>query len=178
MGNLFLNLAVARAMRRSTHHTLTTIEATVEIDAPLETVFSFVADHANVLDYMDNVVSFESVSDRKHGVGSKFRWTTLIKGIPIGSEFIITEFEPPHTIAARSISGPNSTSRWKFACGTGNTVATFVASYAVPRFAVLRHLTDLLRLEGEIETNIASSLRNLKHLMERESDRSSKAPTS
>ncbi len=65
---------------------------TRSIRAPLEKVFSTVADIRQFSKALPHVVSFEFLSDMEIGVGTRFRETRLMKGKESVTELEVTEY--------------------------------------------------------------------------------------
>ncbi|MFL6088848.1 MAG: SRPBCC family protein [Aeromicrobium sp.] len=101
---------------------MATIGAEHRTDAPLEKVFAYVADSANVPQWFYGIQDFEPLTELTRGLGSKYA-ITLNVGRPITAKFACTEFIENELIAVETFDGPRASSRWTFRReGTGTHV--------------------------------------------------------
>ena len=82
-------------------------------DAPLEKVFDYVADSANVPQWFYGVQSFEPLTELTRGLGSKYA-ISLNVGTTMTARFECIEFVENELIAVRTFDGPQASSRWTF----------------------------------------------------------------
>lgn len=68
------------------------------IDAPPDRVFAAVADIPNLTDVNPSVVKIEVLSEKRSGLGTRFRETRLMNGKEAVTELEITEFVPDERI--------------------------------------------------------------------------------
>ena len=92
---------------------MATIGAEHVTDAPLDEVFAYVADSANVPEWFYGVQHFEPLTELTRGLGSKYA-ITLNVGRPITARFECTEFVENELIAVETFDGPSASSRWTF----------------------------------------------------------------
>lgn len=137
------------------------IARSIRIPAPPEQVFSYVANYQNTLEFMAHLTRFQPLNNRPYGLGSRFTWEATVKGVPLRSEFEVIEYEPPYTMAARTIDGPESSCRWYFEPVPEGTLATLETSYRVPNLPIIRMVGSML-IEREITGTMEQSLRNLR----------------
>jgi uncharacterized membrane protein len=141
----------------------------IEIAAPLEQVFDYVADSSNALNWMHNFTRFEPIGQRTSGLGARALAEGRILGSPFRTELEITEFIKNRRLTSRSNGGVRSISHWLFEPTLSGTEVCFVAAYHFPGVLLvagpLRHL-----VERELELNTERSLRNLKRIMENRRD--------
>jgi uncharacterized protein YndB with AHSA1/START domain len=91
-------------------------------DVPLERVFDYLADSANVQEWFYGVQKFEPLTDLTRGLGSKYA-ITLNVGRPITAKFECTEFVDNQLIAVETFDGPTASSRWTFEpAGSGTRI--------------------------------------------------------
>ena len=62
------------------------------IDAPIDKVFRTVADIRQFFQAIPHIVKIEFLTDKKTGVGTRFRETRLMKGKEVATELEITEY--------------------------------------------------------------------------------------
>jgi uncharacterized protein YndB with AHSA1/START domain len=139
------------------------VEKTITIDAPVEKVFAYVDDPANLVEVWTSLVEVKDV-ERLPGGGSKFGWVYKMAGVRFDGVAEAVEYVPNRHIVSKSEGGVSSTITWEFEPEGSGTKVTNVADYTV-NLPVLRKLADsfLVKLnehEGEV------LLANLKARME------------
>jgi uncharacterized protein YndB with AHSA1/START domain len=139
------------------------VEKTITIDAPVEKVFAYVDDPANLVEVWPSLVEVKDV-ERLPGGGSKFGWVYQMAGVRFDGVAEAVEYVPNRHIVSKSEGGVSSTITWEFEPEGSGTKVTNVADYTV-NLPVLRKLADsfLVKLnehEGEV------LLANLKARME------------
>ena len=143
----------------------------VDIAAPVEEVFEFVADYRNALDYMDHLHTFRPVTRHSHGLGAEVWAGGRLHGIPISTRLRVTAFEKNRRLVSVSSHGLRSTSTWSFEPNNGGTRVTFVAEYALPKVPLAGRLLSG-RLDDAVRVGTRRTLENLKRVLEqRRNDR-------
>ena len=100
-----------------------TIEESVEISRPPQTVYEFVADYRNAQRILAGFESFEALDTPTASLGARIRATARIFGVRLDTVFEVVELEPGRIIRTRSIEGPPGESTWRFEqSGAGSTV--------------------------------------------------------
>lgn len=138
----------------------------VDIAAPVEEVFEFVADYRNALDYMAHFQSFRPVTRHTYGLGAEVLAAGRLHGVPIATRLRVVEFEKNRRLVSVSNHGLRSTSAWSFEPYGGGTRVTFVADYALPRVPLAGKLLGGL-LDEEIRAGTRRTLEKLKLVLER-----------
>ena len=133
----------------------------IRISAPLEEVFGYVSDFRNVLSFVPYLTAFKPESDRPYGLGSRFAWEANVRGFPLTANFEVTEFDRPFQMAARTLSGPDSTCRWTFEPCSEGTLATLETTIVLPKLPLVK-LVGRLFFEREIAASMEASLRSLR----------------
>ena len=138
----------------------------IDINAPVEKVFNYVADAHNALTYMPNFSRFQPVGQPESGLGAKVEAAGEMMGIHFNTVLEIIEFEDNRKLVSRSTQGIKSLSRWQFKpLPNGGTEVTFVSDYSLPG-SMLGRLFDKLIMEKEVEKNTVQTLVNLKKVLE------------
>jgi uncharacterized protein YndB with AHSA1/START domain len=139
------------------------ITKSITIDAPVEEVFNYVEDPANIPEYWPSVVQLKDVEQLPNG---GFRMTGVYKmaGVRFDIESMCTEFIPNQRTVYKSEGGVSSTSTWIYEPHDGGTRATIENEYTV-HLPVLRKLAEsfLIRIN---ENEAQAVLANVKARME------------
>ena len=75
------------------------------IDAPVEAVFEAVADIANFSQAVPHIARVEFLTERRVGVGTRFRETRLMRGREATTELEVTEYERNERVRLVSDAG-------------------------------------------------------------------------
>lgn len=138
----------------------------IDIDAPIDVVFNYVANPRNGLSFMVNFTKFEPLGEQERGLGAKVEASGVLKGISYNTVLEITEFEENSKIVSRSTVGVKSVTIWSFkARPEGGTEVTFTSDYTVPG-SKLGLLVDKMLLKKDIEASTVQTLVNLKKVIE------------
>jgi uncharacterized protein YndB with AHSA1/START domain len=73
----------------------TTLEITITVDVPPETVFAAATDLDHFGEWMLNFVSVEKLTDGEFGVGTEFREIRRMFGKEAAEHFEVARYEPP-----------------------------------------------------------------------------------
>lgn len=144
---------------------LAKIAMQVDIAAPVDLVFDFVADYRNALYYMHQFQSFEPVTAQTFGLGARVKASGRLRGIPVSTELEVVVFEKDRRLVSVSQRGLRSVSKWSFEPQGSATRVTFSAEFAVPRLPLAGAVVEKL-LEEEIRTGARRTLENLKRILE------------
>ena len=140
-------------------------EASIHIARPPDEVFAFVADAANNPAWRKNVVRTDWLDDAPMRVGRRGRQTARLLGREWTVDAAVVEWDPPRSVAWRTIQGPVSVRSWvrvePDAAGSlvsggadgGFTgpIGRFLTRLAVPRM-VRQAEVDLQTLRGLLES--------------------------
>jgi uncharacterized protein YndB with AHSA1/START domain len=136
---------------------------TITIDAPIEKVFRYVEEPANVPEYWPSVIEVKDVESLPGG-GFKYRWVYKMAGVRLEGGTETSEFVANERTVSENTGGVSGTVTWTYRSEAGMTHVTFEAEYAV-HIPVLRKLAEtfLVKLnENEAEAILA----NVKAKME------------
>lgn len=139
-----------------------TYEKRFHVDAPVAKVFDFLSDPRNWGELRPDGVQFKDVRLTKEGVGTHYRWTARIAGVPVDGFNVFTEFVPDRRITDRSSSSLEGTWTYSFVpedSGTRLTVANRVGSfwrlplleYVLDRVTARTHEPRFLQLKAVLE---------------------------
>ncbi len=142
------------------------ITKSIEILAPVEKVFDFVANPHNTVKYSPQFQKFEPVGPKERGLGARVEASGIIMGMSINTTLEIVEFVENRKFVSRSINGVKSVSIWEFKpLQNGATEVTFTSDYKLPG-SKLGWLLDKMVIEKDVEKTTVESLVNLKKLLE------------
>ena len=139
-----------------------TINNSINISAPVETVFAYVTNPTNLPEWFVGLTEVTDVSGS--GVGQRNRWTYSMIGIPFHGESTITEQVPNQRSVSKQEGGMTSIIAFTFEPHEGGTKLDFEVDYTIP-VPVLGKLAEKVvfkRNQRETEMGLA----NLKERLE------------
>lgn len=139
------------------------IRKSIVIDAPVEEVFDYVEEPANMPEYWPSVVEIKDVEQLPDG---GFRMTSVYKmaGVRFDMESECTEFIPNQRTVHKSQEGVSGTATWIYQSHDGGTKVTIENEYTV-QLPVLRRLAESFLIKIN-ETEAEAVLANVKAKME------------
>ena len=142
------------------------VNDSIEIAAPQRLVWDYLADPSNYLHFMSGVTRWEPASDRRSGLGARYRMLLRVGAAEVGGLIEFVEWRPETDLAWTSVTGVDQRGRWRvrtagrdrtrvelrFSYGVaGSGVAGLVAE-RVAAIPISRHLRrSLLQLKREVE---------------------------
>jgi uncharacterized protein YndB with AHSA1/START domain len=148
-----------RSMARLPHR----VTAQIEIDVPIERVFSYVTDPRNLADWHQGVSDVRDVSGAPGG-GQRFTFTAHFLGKRLTATHEVTDFEPNSLFAWRAVSGPyRGAQSFRFEPTGDGTVV--ILNLAVQDLNFLGKLAEPLILHAA-RRNEQHCLETLKDLLE------------
>jgi uncharacterized protein YndB with AHSA1/START domain len=139
------------------------IERSIIIDAPVEAVFSYVEDPANLPEYWPSVIEVKAVEQLPNG-GARMTIAYKMAGVRCDIETACTEYVPNQRSVYESEGPVSSTVTWTYETHDGGTRATVANEHTV-QLPVLRKLGEsFLTKIGENEAE--AILGNVKAKME------------
>jgi len=144
---------------------MTRVEASVEIAAPLEDVFAYASDWRRWEEWWLGVSDFRPTTEVTRGNGTRYAYKAWIAGIRLGLETEVCDFV--ENVGWRGVvtRGTPHTTRWVFEpAGTG-TRLTYTLEYRIP-VPVLGPPLDSLFMRPGWQRRLERSLANLKVRLE------------
>ena len=80
-------------------------EMSIFVNRPLQTVFDYVSNFANIPKWANSVESAELTSNGPLGVGSTYKTVGRLLGLKIEGAVEITRWDPPNLFSYKSVSG-------------------------------------------------------------------------
>ncbi len=99
------------------------ISAKTRVTAPIDRVWSLVADPVRALDYMSGTTRWEVASESSTGVGAKYRILFQVGSAEVGGLVEVVEFAPPYELAWTSLTGVDQRGRWRLRALPGGLTA-------------------------------------------------------
>jgi carbon monoxide dehydrogenase subunit G len=142
---------------------MATLELSIVINRPLEEVFAFVSNPENSPKWISGISELTITSAGPIGVGTTYRSVLTFLGRRIETEAEFTEFEPNHSFAQKSKSGPFPVqNRETFERVEGGTRVTLTLVGEPGGFFKLAEPLLMSLLKRQYQADLA----NLKDLME------------
>ena len=141
-----------------------TIVRNIQVGAPLEVVFDFLADPHNLSKIWPSIVDVKSVKKSKHNQGFNFSWEYKIADLHFEGKCESIEYVPNERIAIKSNKGLDSTITWKLAPASQGTQVTLQFDYQIPS-TVLKQLGEESATQ-ELERELDEVIQNLKKNLE------------
>ena len=142
------------------------IETKIEIEAPVQKVFDYVANVAeNHGKFFQFVQKVEATSALKRGLGATYKYDVKSGGIKTWFENKVTNYVENELMEFKSVGGMKNEGRWAFAPTEKGTEVTFLMDYELPA-SYLGKVLDKLFVERENRKDIAESLKGLKEILE------------
>ena len=140
------------------------IQRTIEIKAPVQRVYDFLTQPANLPSIWPNMVSVTNVVSQGGGAHS-FDWVYKMAGVHFNGHASTEEVQPAKLVRVKNQGGIPSTFRWSYqGLNGGNTRLTVEVEYNIPG-AVVGKIAEALVTKIN-ERDMDTLLANLKDLME------------
>jgi uncharacterized membrane protein len=144
------------------------VEQSIEIYAPVETVFGMVAHHPErQSEWWPPIELQERVTPPPTIVGSVSRYVYNMMGVKIKGEHEVQEIAENQYLMVKTISGIDSAFEFIFQPKGTGTNLTIRVDYKLPG-SLLGQLLNKLVIEQKNETDLRDGLANLKSIVERE----------
>ena len=89
------------------------VNESVEISAPPEAVFEYIADPENYLRFLSGVTRWEVVGEKSSGLGARYRVLFRVGAAEVGGLIEMVEWDEPFDIAWHSVTGVDQRGRWR-----------------------------------------------------------------
>lgn len=85
---------------------MVTVEASVDINRPIEEVFAYATDPTKAPEWSSMILESTLEGSGPIGVGSRFSVVAKVLGRRVDSTAEVTQYEPPRKCVVRAVSGP------------------------------------------------------------------------
>jgi carbon monoxide dehydrogenase subunit G len=140
---------------------MATIRRSFVVNAPVERVFAFLADHINDPQWLPGMV--DSRNPVGEGTGYHWEWTYKMAGIPFDGTGRVTEHDPPRRHVVETQGGVTSTWAWTLEPEGDGTHILLEMAYTVPVVAVGKIAERLLLKQNEKAAD--EGLANLQRIL-------------
>jgi uncharacterized membrane protein len=145
-------------------------ESTI-VSAPPKLIWDYIADPGNALHYMSGVTRWEVVSERRSGLGARYRMLIQVGSAEVGGLIEVVEFSPERDMAWSSVTGVDQRGRWRLrGVGGGRTRVEFRFAYGVAGAGIVGYISELVAAPS-LRRHLRRSLQQLKRQVEHEQQR-------
>ena len=89
------------------------LDHSVDITAPPEEIFSYIADPENYLRFLSGVTRWEVVGEQTAGLGARYKILIRVGAADVGGLIEMVEWREPYDIAWHSVTGVDQRGRWR-----------------------------------------------------------------
>ena len=147
------------------------VGASIDISAPPEAVWEFVADPSRYLHFMSGVTRWEVISDDPEGLGARYRMLFRVGSAEVGGLIEVIEWVPPRDMAWTSVLGLDQRGRWRLRERPGNrTHVELRLSYGVAGAGIFGWVSEQVAAPT-VRGHLQRSVRQLKRQVEQEQTR-------
>jgi uncharacterized membrane protein len=144
------------------------VNASVQVAAPIETVWSIVSDPERVLSYMSGVTRWELAGDQRTGLGTRYRMLFRIGSAEVGGLIEVVEWDEPCELAWTSVTGLDQRGRWRLRdASNGRTRVEIRLAYGVAGSGIPGWIAERLAAPT-VRGHLRRSARQLARLVEYE----------
>ena len=143
-----------------------TVTSTAEISAPVDRVYSFIADQPEAATtFIPGLNRISNVSPGKADVGQTWEYEFNWFGLVISGQTRCTRLDRPRSYQFQTVTGNGSTWTYRFEPNGAATRVTLEVEYDVPQNMLARYASQGT-LEKMNQERAAEALANLKGLLE------------
>lgn len=143
---------------------MTRIEKSIDINAPVDAVFSFFEDPINLLEIWPSLIDVKDIKKLPNGQVSDWQWEYKMAGMHFDGKGEVTEFVPNQRLITKAKGGIESTHMYTFKAKGDGTKLNLDVEYKVPIPLIGRVAERFIVKLNEQEAD--SFLSNLKARME------------
>ena len=147
------------------------LDHSVDISAPPEAIFEYVADPENYLRFLSGVTRWEVIGDQTEGLGARYRILIRVGAADVGGLIEMVEWREPYDIAWHSVTGVDQRGRWRIrAKDDGRTKVEFRFAYGVIGGGIAGLITEIAAAPA-MRRHMRRTLQQLKRQVEHEQRR-------
>ena len=147
------------------------IDQSVDISAPPEVIFEYIAEPENYLRFLSGVTRWEVVGEQATGLGARYRILIRVGAADVGGLIEMVEWREPNDIAWHSVTGVDQRGRWRIrAKDDGRSKVEFRFAYGVIGGGVAGLITEFASAPT-MRRHMRRTLQQLKRQVEHEQRR-------
>jgi uncharacterized membrane protein len=151
------------------------VGASIQVSAPADAVWAFIADPARYLHFMAGITRWEVESEEPTGCGARYRMLMRVRSAEIGGLVEVVEWDAPSDLAWNSVTGIDQRGRWRLRERRfGRTDVEFRLSYGVAGSGLLGWAAERVAAPT-VTANLRRTLQQLKRQVEHEQLRAAAA---
>jgi uncharacterized membrane protein len=144
------------------------LKQSIEISAPQGVVWEYLADPTNYLRFMSGVTRWEPASDRRSGLGARYRMLIRVGAAEVGGAIEFVEWRPETDMAWTSVTGVDQRGRWRVRALPGDrTRVELRYAYGVAGAGIAGLVAERVAAPS-ISRHLRRSLQQLKRQVEHE----------
>ena len=140
------------------------IERNIHIDAPVEKIFGYMLDPANLPEIWPSMVEVKDVKRMPEHVGTTYNWVYKMAGMRFEGSTQVIESSVNRHVVVKSKGGIPSTFTWFYQNDSGKTKLTVEVEYSIPMPLLGKLAEAIIVKQNEHEADVL--LANLKSRME------------
>jgi uncharacterized membrane protein len=148
------------------------VAADIEVAAPPEAIWDFVADPSRALHYMSGITRWEVVSDEPTGMGARYRMLLRVGSAEVGGLIEVVEFDEGRDMAWTSVTGVDQRGRWRLRPRPGGkTRVELRLSYGVAGAGLFGWVAEQFAaptVRGHLQRTVQQLKRQVEHEQQRE----------
>ena len=143
----------------------------IDISAPADVVWEFIADPRHYLHFMSGVTRWEVSGEPSQGAGARYRMLMRVGSAEVGGLIEVVEFEPGRELAWTSVTGIDQRGRWRVRpLSSERTRVELRISYGVAGSGLLGWLAERVAAPT-VSGHLRRTLEQLKRQVEHEQSR-------
>jgi uncharacterized membrane protein len=147
------------------------VQADIEVAAPPQAIWDFVADPGRALHYMAGITRWEVASDKPQGLGARYRTLLRVRAAEVGGLIEVVEYDEPRDLAWTSVTGIDQRGRWRLREQPGGrTKVQFRLSYGVAGAGIFGAVAERIAaptVRGHLERTVRQLKRQVEHEQQR-----------
>ena len=148
------------------------VAADIEVAAPPEAIWEFVADPSRALHYMSGITRWEVVSDEPTGMGARYRMLLRVGSAEVGGLIEVVEFDEGRDLAWTSVTGVDQRGRWRLRPRPADrTRVELRLSYGVAGAGLFGWVAERFAaptVRGHLQRTVRQLKRQVEHEQQRE----------
>jgi uncharacterized membrane protein len=147
------------------------LQASIDVAAPPELVWSFVTDPTRYLHFMNGITRWEVTSEQDRGLGARYRTLMRVGSAEVGGLVEIVECDEPRDLAWTSVTGIDQRGRWRLRPnGPSRTRVELRLSYGVAGAGITGWIAERVAAPS-VRGNLRRTLLELRRQVEHEQAR-------